>query len=416
MLALVLSHVGDGRTGPAPRAFGDAAYSAVMGAANRVFHSHCETASKLALRLGLSSAVQRNLGQTHERWDGAGIPDGIAGETIAPAVRIATVVHHCIRLGGFLPMEAVAERVRSRRGAAYDPAVVDAVLPRLASLVTETAEEAAWMRAICDYPPDDISLSDAELDAACEVLADFIDLKAPAIAGHSRAVSALADQAAESARISGDERALARRAGLLHDLGYAAIPGPARLAGSEQARLHPYYAERLLHRAPGLAPIGAVIAQHHERLDGTGFHRACRGPELSSVSRLLAAADAYQTLTEDRAGREAVSPKAAANQLREEARAGRLDGDAVSAVLDAAGLTGRAKKVTYAAGLTAREIGVLRALARGGANKSMARELGVSPKTVDNHIQSIYAKLGVRTRGGATLFALKHGLLHPGKT
>jgi HD-GYP domain-containing protein (c-di-GMP phosphodiesterase class II) len=417
MLALLLSHVGTGREGLTPQAPGDAIFNAIMGAANKVFHSHCETASKLAERLGLSSAVQRNLSQTHERWDGKGIPDGIAGDAIALPVRIATIVHHCVRLGGFLAIEQVAERVRSRSGAAYDPVVVDAVLPRLPLLLEETDDSAAWQRAICDFPPDDVSLSDAELDAACEVLADFIDLKSPAIAGHSRAVSMLADAAAEVGKFAAEDRALVRRAGLVHDLGYTAIPAPQRLSqGSEQARLHPYYAERLLHRAPGLAPIGAVIAQHHERLDGSGFHRACRGPELPAASRLLAAADIYQTLTETRGGREALSPKQAAQRLRDDARGGALCGEAVAAVLEAAGQTGRAKKVTYAAGLTAREIEVLQALARGGANKEIARDLALSPKTVDNHIQSVYSKLGVKTRGGATLFALERGLLQPGKT
>jgi HD-GYP domain-containing protein (c-di-GMP phosphodiesterase class II) len=414
-LAWMLNHTGAGRA--TPGASGDEIFRAIMGAANKVFNSHCEVASKLAQRLGLSDAVQRNLGQTHERWDGAGTPDGLAGEAIALPVRIATVVHHCIRLSGFLPVEDVAQRMRDRSAAAYDPAVVDAVLPRLAMLIVETDDTAAWELAICDHPPDDITLEDAELDIACEVLADFIDLKSPAIAGHSRAVASLADAAAKIAGLSPDDRALVRRGGLLHDLGYTAIPGTQRLsqAGSEQARLHPYFAERLLHRAPGLAPIGAVIAQHHERLDGSGFHRACRGPDISAASRLLAAADTYQTLTEARSGRAALSQKQAAQSLRDEAHRGCLDGEAVAAVLEAAGQGGRAKKVTYAAGLTAREIEVLQALARGGTNKEIGSELGLSPKTVDNHMQSIYSKLGVKTRGGATLFALEHGLLQPGK-
>ncbi len=417
MLSLLLTHVGDGREGPPPQTPGDAAFSAIMGAANKVFHSHCETASKLAERLGLSIAVQRNLSQTHERWDGKGIPIGLAGDAIALPVRIATVVHHCIRLGGFLPVEQVAERVRSRSGFAYDPEIVEAVLPHLLRLLAETNDELAWRQAICNFPPDDISLSGAELDIACEVLADFIDLKSPAIAGHSRAVGALADAAAQVVNFSAEDRATVRRAGLVHDLGYAAIPGPQRLLpiGSEQSRLHPYYAERLLHRAPGLAPISVVIAQHHERLDGSGFHRACRGPDLSAASRLLAAADAYQTLTEARHGREAFTSKQAAQKLRDDARSGKLCGEAVAAVLEAAGQTGRARKVTHVGGLTAREIEVLQALARGGSNKDIARELALSPKTVDNHIQSIYSKVGVKTRGGATLFALERGLLQPGK-
>ena len=422
MLALVLTHVGSGRAGPAPQAFGDAAYRAIMGAANTVFASHCEAASKLAARLGLSDGVQRNLLQVHERWDGAGTPDGLAGEAIAPAVRLVTVVHHAIRLSGFMPLENVASTIAARSGGAYDPVVVEAVTAQLASINADMTEDEAWASATgAHLATDDRVLDETDLDAAFEVLADFIDLKSPAIVGHSRAVSALLDAAAGVANFSPQDRALARRAGLVHDFGYAAIPGTQRLArdvspeGSEQTRLHPYFAERLMCRAPGLAPIGVIISQHHERLDGSGFHRGSRGSDLSVLGRMLAVAEAYQNFVEGRPGREAMTPKQAALQLREEARRGCLDGDAVNAVLEAAGQSGRIKKVPFAQGLTAREIEVLQAVARGGTTKEIGRDLGLSPKTVDNHIQSIYAKLGVKTRGGATLFALEHGLMQPGK-
>jgi HD-GYP domain-containing protein (c-di-GMP phosphodiesterase class II)/DNA-binding CsgD family transcriptional regulator len=245
------------------------------------------------------------------------------------------------------------------------------------------------------------------------VFADFIDLKSPAIAGHSRAVSALAEATAGLANFSREDRALVRRAGLVHDIGYTAIPGTQRYARevSERGRLHPYFAERLLQRAPGLSAIGTIIAQHHERLDGSGFHRGSRGPDLSTASRLLAVAEAYQSLIEDRPGRGAMSPKQAAQWLRDEARRGGLDGEAVQRVLEAAGQSERTKTPPLVGGLSAREFEVLQAVARGGTNKAVGRELGLSPKTIDNHIQSIYAKLGVKTRGGATLFALEHGLL-----
>lgn len=414
MLALVLGHTGAARAELAvPQAFGDAAYRAIMGAANRVFASHCEVASKLAARLGLSGAVQRNLSQVHERWDGAGTPDGLAGAAIAPAVRLVSVVHHCIRLSGFLPREDVAKTIVSRRGAAYDPDVVDAVVPRLASLIEDASEEAAWASAIGDCPPDDLVLDHAALDAALEVLADFIDLKSPTIAGHSRAVSALVEAAAEAANLPPAERVFLRRAGLVHDIGYTAIPGTQRLMqeGSEQNRLHPYFAERLLCRVSGLASIGAAVSQHHERMDGSGFHRGGRGSDLSQAGRLIAVAEAYQNLVEDRPGRAALTPKQAAQRLRDDARRGSLDGDALVAVLEAAGQSGRTKRVPHAGGLTAREIEVLQRVARGGTTKEIGRDLGLSPKTVDNHIQSIYAKLGIKTRGGATLFALENGLL-----
>jgi DNA-binding NarL/FixJ family response regulator len=105
-----------------------------------------------------------------------------------------------------------------------------------------------------------------------------------------------------------------------------------------------------------------------------------------------------------------VSPPDAATIVRDEVRAGRLDGDAVDAVLRAAGPRGRSRRATVA-GLTPREVEVLRLLARGMSNKQIANELSISRKTAGNHVEHIYAKLGVTNRALASLFAAKHGLM-----
>lgn len=167
--------------------------------------------------------------------------------------------------------------------------------------------------------------------------------------------------------------------------------------------------------APGLAAIGSIIEQHHERLDGSGFHRGVRGSDLPPEGRLLAVAEAYQNLIEDRPFRVTLTPAQAATRLREEVTHGTLDGEAVVAVIEAAGQGKRRKKVPFVAGLTAREADVLQRVARGATTRDIGLDLGISPKTVDNHIQSIYGKLGVNTRGGATLFAMEHGLLRPSR-
>jgi DNA-binding NarL/FixJ family response regulator len=140
-----------------------------------------------------------------------------------------------------------------------------------------------------------------------------------------------------------------------------------------------------------------------------------RASDLTAPGRLLAVAEAYQNLVEDRPFRVTLTPAQAAGRLRDEVKRGTLDGAAVTAVLEAAGQGKRGKKVPFVAGLTAREVDVLRKLVRGGTTKEIGQELGLSPKTVDNHIQSIYAKIGVKTRGGATLFAMEHGLVRPGE-
>jgi DNA-binding NarL/FixJ family response regulator len=123
---------------------------------------------------------------------------------------------------------------------------------------------------------------------------------------------------------------------------------------------------------------------------------------------VLAAADVYVALTAARAYRPAFAPAAAAAELRAQVADGRLDGDAVEAVLAVAGHT---REQPSRPKLTERELDVLRLLAQGKLTKQVAAELGIARKTADNHIQNIYAKTGVTTRAGATLFAIEHGLL-----
>ena len=259
-------------------------------------------------------------------------------------------------------------------------------------------------------------MSDAQFDAACLAMADFADLKSPYSVGHSRAVSALAEEAARRYGLPKGDAVDLARAGLLHDIGQVGVPARIWLKAAtfndsdwEQVRLHTYYGERVLARPAALAHLGAIIGQHHERGDGTGYHRGARAEALSAQGKILAAADAYQNKIEARPHREALSAHAAADALRREVRDGRLDGDAVAAVLAAAGHS-VPKRKELIAGLTGREIDVLRAIARGQSTKLIARALAIAPKTVDNHTQSIFAKIGVNTRGGATLFAIEHGL------
>jgi HD-GYP domain-containing protein (c-di-GMP phosphodiesterase class II) len=389
-----------------------------VGATVSVFSSHCEVAVRIAARLGLPANVQRNLRQLYERWDGHGFPSHLSGEAIAPAVRVVLVVQDALALHDIMPIERVGTIIAGRSGGPYDPAVVAAFVPLMPRLLAPVSDDEAWAAAMAFDAAEDAVLSEAEIDAASEVIADFIDLKSPLIAGHSRQVAALIDGAARAARVSEATRTELKRAALWHDIGYIAIGGTARFdtgEASEGSRLHPYFAGRMVPRAPGLAGVGALIAEHHERLDGSGFHRGVRAGDLSANGRLLAVAEAYQNLVEDRPFRVTLSPAQAAMRLREEVKRGTLDGKAVAAVLEAAGQGKRGKKVPFVAGLTGREVDVLQRLARGSTTKEMGVELGLSPKTVDNHIQSIYAKLGVNTRGGATLFALEHGLLTPGR-
>jgi HD-GYP domain-containing protein (c-di-GMP phosphodiesterase class II) len=176
----------------------------------------------------------------------------------------------------------------------------------------------------------------------------------------------------------------------------------------ERVRLHAYQTERILTQSPFLARLIPAAGFHHERLDGSGYHRGVGASSLQPEARLLAAADAYHAMTEPRPHREAFMPGDAAEMLTEEARAGGLASEAVAAVLEASGH--RRPSIERPAELTEREIQVVGLLARGLQTKQIARKLRISSKTADYHIQNAYRKIGVSTRAGATLFAMQHGL------
>ena len=155
--------------------------------------------------------------------------------------------------------------------------------------------------------------------------------------------------------------------------------------------------------------LAGVAGAHHERCDGSGYHRGTAAVRADSLARLLAAADAYQTKIEPRSHREPLTPEQAAEMLTREVHFGRLDAVAVKAVLEAAGQ--RTHGIERPAGLTQRETEVVGLLARGLQTKQIARALGISVKTADNHIQNVYSKIGVSTRAAAALFAMQHGLV-----
>jgi HD-GYP domain-containing protein (c-di-GMP phosphodiesterase class II) len=420
VLGVVLRHLRRANAGAPPLDLAWAlmrglATSQAVAAAN--IAGHCEVAERLAARLGFDSGVIRNLGQIYERWDGKGLPQGLRGEAIAPAVRVVTLAQDAIVLREAHGDEAAIAVVRRRRGTAYDPRMADRFCNHAADLLSGLDGMASWDAVLALEPGARPELSEQAFDEACLAVADFVDIKSPYALGHSRVVGELAAEAARRCRLPEADAVALRRAGYLHDIGQVGIttriwvkPGPLTDSEREQVRLHPYYAERVLAKSAPLARLGAIAGAHHERLDGSGYHRGVRGAVLSPAARILAAAEVYQAMTEPRPHRSAHSIDAAAATLQREARAGRLDSDAVAAVLNAAGHRVSASPRALVADLTAREIEVLRLIARGKSMKEIARELGISPKTVDNHIQHLYLKIGARTRAGATLYAIEHGL------
>jgi len=377
---------------------------------------HAAMARTLAQQLGLSEAVQESSAAAYEQWDGRGWPGALKGDQIPIASRLAQLAEYvevAHRLGGIDAARTLAVR---RAGTQFDPELV-AVLTADAGEVLGALDSARTWDAVIDAEPSlGVTLSGDDFDRALLAIADFVDLKSPYTLGHARTVARVAGDAAAQMGLGEDGTRLVRRAGLVHDLGRLGVsnsiwdkPGPLGAGEWERVRMHPYLTERMLHQSFALAPLAAIAVQHRERMDGSGYPRGLSGGGISVHARILAAADAYEAMCETRPYRSAMTPEVAAAQLRAEARAGRLDGEAVSAVLAAAGhRVGRGERP---AGLTAREVDVLRLLARGLTSKEIAAQLVISPKTARNHIEHIYAKIGVSSRVAAGLFAVQHGLL-----
>lgn len=378
---------------------------------------HCEVTGELALQLGLGAKVRDPLQQMFERWDGTGRPAGIRGQDLAPAIRIVHLAEVVERFHHRDGVEAATEVARARRGTKLDPVLADRFCADAGMFLDGLGEVATWDAVIASRPALNPMLSDDELQLALEAFADYADLKSPYTVGHSRAVACLAADAARGSGVPEAEVREVRRAALVHDIGTLGVPNsiwdkpsPLSPAEWERVRLHPYLAERTLARPKQLASIGALAALHHERLDGSGYPRGLAGPGLSPLARLLAAADVYHALIEPRPHRPALAKAEAERTLRAEVIAGRLDGDAVNAVLAAAGHRIR-RRAEQPAGLTRRELEVLHLLVRGHTNRAIAERLDISAKTVGNHVEHLYAKIGVSTRAGACLFATRHGLV-----
>jgi putative nucleotidyltransferase with HDIG domain len=380
--------------------------------------AHCEVGQRFAQRLGLPAPVSDALWHVFERWDGKGLPRGVAGTDIPRLARLLHLARDADvhwRLGG---AERVHAALGSRAGGAYDPQLADLARAELPAALAALDGQPAWEAAMEARPAEPPALTGEALDGACRVIGEFADLKSVFTLGHSTAVAELAEAAAWRLGLGEADAAVVRRAGLVHDIGRVAVstgvwekPGPLSTGEWERVRLHTYFGERVLARCGGLAEVGAVAARHHERLDGSGYHRGATAGDLTLAARVLAAADVCQAMTEPRPHRPGLATDVIVRAVDQAVVAGRLDGDAVAAVLQAAGVRSGAAPRAFPAGLTAREVEVLRLVARGHSNKAIAAQLHLSPKTVGHHVGHVYVKTGVSTRAAAALFAAEHGLL-----
>lgn len=394
-----------------------------------------EAAARFARRLDRSARVQEALRFAFERWDGMG-PAAKRRDAIPLISRITYGSIFLEVFHGVGGRNAAVDLARERRGKDLDPLVADAFLhlSKSEAFWQGLESDSIWTTVRDMEPQSPFRYFNTErLDDAATAFGDFADLKSFYSGGHSRRVAARAEAMALASGLDEDQVVTIRRAGLLHDIGLVAIPSfilhkpVERLSEAEweMLRLHPYHAERILRHTPVFLPLREIIAAHHEQPNGHGYFRGLSENQIPDGARILAAADRFDELTHDAPGRAALSTDAAIGRMNLELGIG-LCKSALESLHDslsraapeelleypcAAERPSQARRV-WPAGLTDREIDVLRVLATGANRRQIAKRLSVSEHTVRHHLENIYAKIGAHTRVEATMFTIEHGLLH----
>lgn len=383
------------------------------------FTSGCEAGDHLAARLGMSEPVRTALAHTFERWAGTGFPNGVADDDIPLAMRVVHLTQDVEAIARRFSAEAAIAAVRDRSGRTYDPEIAALFLEHGEQWLQRLDKVDPWDAVLESEPAPRRELVGGLLDDALLVVADFVDVKSPYAAGHSRRCADLVAAAAPSLGLDEATATALRRAALVHELGMTALSNqildkPTPLTRTERDRMqtHTLLTEQMLRRSSALQPLVAVAGAHHERADGSGYHRGVGADATSPAAALLEAAEVYVGLTTERADRPAWSPDSAAVELRRLVVEGGLLAEPVEAALAAAGHEPRrVPRSRNPAGLSDREIEVLQLVARGLTTKQVAERLYLSPKTVDHHIQHVYTKISVSTRAAAALWGVQNGVV-----
>ncbi len=408
-----------GRGLPPLRAAGILARAALHGGrlVEESARAYCEVAAEIGRRLGLGPDVEKALYSSLESWNGRGFPRGLRGEDIPWAAHCEHVAELAVYFDRTVGVDAALEAVQAQTGRWLHPEIAGA-FSRIGSSLLREVNSGDPFEMVLELEPAPVVVGGNGLEDVAKAFGDVVDLKSPFLHGHSSGVAELASTAAGTLGFPGSQVTDLRLAALLHDLGRAGVsnavwekPGPLTSAQWDQVRLHPYHSERILLRSKALAPLARIAGLHHERQDGSGYHRELAGRSIPMTARILAAADAYQAMTSERPHRSALPPADAAKQLALEAGNGRFDREAAQAVLLAAGQRQASRRTSTSSALSDREVEVLLLATQGMSTRQIAQRLFVSPKTVDHHIQHIYNKIGVSTRAAAAMWAMEHGLV-----
>jgi HD-GYP domain-containing protein (c-di-GMP phosphodiesterase class II) len=400
--------------GASERALGIARLALDRDVPRRHAQTRCETAVYFAHALGMPDAVAQALDTTDERFDGKGARR-VRGEDLPFAARVADVAD-VLELFAWTGGPDLAHTVlQQRRGRALDPVLVDLALAEMPMLLDGLRAASVWDEYLAAEPTP-LRASGDEVDRGCAALGRFGDLKSVYTLAHSSRVARMAEAAGRAAGLSDAECAALRRAASVHDIGRVAVATgtwdkkePLNAIEWQRVRAHSHQTEVVL-RGAGLGDLADIAGATHERGRGNGYHKGLGLDGVPFLAKLIAAADVMAALGEERPHRPALDPSQSAREIRAMVEQGSLDAGAAQAVLEARGVAAK-RKSAWPAGLSDREVEVVRLVAIGRTNKDIGALLGMSPRTAQKHIMNIYDKVGLESRAGLALYALEHGIL-----
>jgi len=305
--------------------------------ARSLIELRCERGAGVVRAIGLGEVAARAIMDLDEHWDGGGYPAGLAGGEISLAGRVLCIAQTAEVFWQHGGASAACEIARKRRGTWFDPTLVD-------TLVGFEHDERFWRSLeTADVmevePPEHVLVADeARLDLVAHAFASIVDAKSPYTATHSEGVAEIADALAALLDVDVAVRPTLRRGALLHDIGKLGVsnrildkPGPLGPTEWNTVRRHPQWSMEILARVRAFEDVARMAGAHHERLDGSGYHRGLSAAELDRPSRILAVADVAEALSADRPYRPALGPEEVLEIMRRDADRA-LDGDAVTAL------------------------------------------------------------------------------------
>lgn len=284
--------------------------------AREVTAIRCERGATMARLMGLPERTAEGIGGLDEHWDGKGNPSGLRGASIPITSRIMLLAQ---TLDIFYTGEGSEQALRvisERSGRWFDPNIVSAArsLATRGKLWSEQDLDAPLAEVLrCEPGQRFMSQGDVTLDAVCQAFANIVDAKSPFTFNHSNGVANAAVEIAARLDFTPSRVLFIRHAALLHDLGKMAVsnailekPGKPDDAEWQVIRSHPAHTWNILRCIKGFEELSEIAASHHEKLDGTGYHRGLTAGQLPLESRVLVVADIFDALAAKRPYRDSL--------------------------------------------------------------------------------------------------------------